>query len=69
MYLTLDKKGGLPVIFCSKCSKDDGRGGKLHEESIYPTTTTSYLYLLNTAQIRYVVLKRVWVCPNLNVNA
>lgn len=37
MYLTLlDKKGGLPVIFCSKRSKDDGRGGKFTKSRFTP---------------------------------
>lgn len=66
MYLTLlDEKRGLPVIFCSKRSKDDGRGGKFTESTVsIRHHDHQLLYLLNTAQVRYVVLKRVWVCPN-----
>lgn len=37
MYLTLlDKKRGLPVIFCSKRSKDNGRGGKFTKSRYTP---------------------------------
>lgn len=48
-YLTLlgEKKGSSSNI-CSKHSKDDGKigGGKIHGESVYTPTTTSYrLYL------------------------
>lgn len=47
-YLTLlDEKRGSSSNICSKPSKDNRRGAKIHEESGYtPTTTTSYrLYL------------------------
>lgn len=66
MYLTLlDKKGGLPVIFCSKRSKDNGRGGKFTKSKVgIHHHDHQLLYLLNTAQVRYVVLKRGRVCPN-----
>lgn len=43
----LDKKGGLPVIFCSKRSKDDVRGGKFMQRVGIHHHDHQLLYLLS----------------------
>lgn len=68
MHLTLlDEKGGLPVIFCSKRSKDNGRGKKFTKSRYTPPrppaiVRTQYGSGMHISQTRSSV-------PELNVNA
>lgn len=68
MYLNLlDNKGGLPVIFAASVQRMIGEEKKLRRVDIHHHDH-QLLYLLNTAQVRYV--SQTWSSvPELNLNA
>lgn len=63
MYLTLlDEKGVLPVIFRSKRSKDDGRGGKFTQSRFTPPRPLICTYSI---RLRYACKSNVVECARI----